>query len=147
MGWSTKKPVRSRGKFRSAIRKPRCSAEITTTLWCTPFTISLRISQLRQWRIGTRQYFWPMAADRGDREYWRCGDGVYPIEISPAVEALVLRKLTILTVFAGVMVTPLVAVHAQEQSQSLGDLARQNRKDKEKNTTPTKTVLTDDNFG
>ena len=88
-----------------------------------------------------------MAADRGDREYWRCGDGVYPIEISPAVEALVLRKLTILTVFAGVMVTPLVAVHAQEQSQSLGDLARQNRKDKEKNTTPTKTVLTDDNFG
>jgi hypothetical protein len=59
----------------------------------------------------------------------------------------VLRKLTVLAVFGGVLGTPLVAVHAQEQTQSLGDLARQNRKDKEKNSTPAKAVLTDDNFG
>lgn len=58
-----------------------------------------------------------------------------------------LRKLMVLAAFVGVLVTPFVAVHAQDQPQSLGDVARQNRKDKEKNTTPAKTVLTDDNFG
>src|SRR5258707_1362758 len=72
---------------------------------------------------------------------------VCPAEISAAAEATVFRKLTLLTVFAGVLVTPFVAVHAQDQPQSLGDLARQNRKDKEKNAAPAKTVLTDDNFG
>src|SRR5215475_14907966 len=69
------------------------------------------------------------------------------VETSAAVEATVLRKLTLAAVFGGVLVTPFVAVHAQEQTQSLGDLARQNRKDKEKSSTPAKTVLTDDNFG
>ena len=72
---------------------------------------------------------------------------VYPRETSPAVEATVLRKLILLAAFVGVLVTPFVAVHAQDQPQSLGDVARQNRKDKDKNAAPVKTVLNDDNFG
>jgi hypothetical protein len=58
----------------------------------------------------------------------------------------VLRKLSLLA-FGGLLVTPLAAVRAQDQPQSLGEIARQNRKDKEKNPTTAKTVLTDDNFG
>src|SRR3954471_8045937 len=71
---------------------------------------------------------------------------MYPREKSPAVEATVLRKLILLAAFVGVLVTPFVAVHAQDQPQSLGDVARQNRKDKDKNAAPAKTVLNDDNF-
>ena len=55
-----------------------------------------------------------------------------------------LRKLSLLAVFASILV-PCPAVHAQDQP-SLGDIARQARKDKEKNTTPAKTVVTDDNL-
>lgn len=88
-----------------------------------------------------------MVRHGGNHDHDPGGESVSRHEISTAVEAIVLRKLTLLTVFAGVLVTPFVAVHAQDQPQSLGDVARQNRKDKEKNTTPAKTVLTDDNFG
>jgi hypothetical protein len=63
------------------------------------------------------------------------------------VEAIVLRKLILLAAFVGVFLTPSDPVYAQDQAQSLGDVARQNRKDKEKNATPVKTVLNDDNFG
>jgi hypothetical protein len=59
----------------------------------------------------------------------------------------VLRKLILLAAFVGILLTPLVVVHAQDQPPSLGDVARQNRKDKEKSAAPAKTVLTDDNFG
>ena len=58
-----------------------------------------------------------------------------------------LRKLSLLTAFGGLLLTPWAPVRAQDQPQSLGDVARQNRKDKEKNATPPKKVLTDDNFG
>ena len=43
------------------------------------------------------------------------------------------------------MLVPWPVGHAQDQP-SLGDVARQARKDKEKNTTPAKTVVTDDNL-
>jgi hypothetical protein len=56
----------------------------------------------------------------------------------------VLRKLSLLAVLAGAMV-PWTASHGQEQQPSLGDVARQARKDKEKNTTP-KTVITDESL-
>jgi hypothetical protein len=56
----------------------------------------------------------------------------------------VLRKLSFLAVFASILV-PWPAVHAQDQP-SLGDVARQARKDKEKNATPAKTVVTEDNL-
>jgi hypothetical protein len=59
---------------------------------------------------------------------------------------IVLRKLSLLA-FSGLLVIPLAAVRAQDQPQSLGEVARQNRKEKEKNPTTAKTVLTDDNFG
>jgi len=59
----------------------------------------------------------------------------------------VLRKLILLAAFVGAFLTPSDPVYAQDQAQSLGDLARQNRKDKEKNATPAKTVLNNDNFG
>ena len=72
---------------------------------------------------------------------------VYPRETSPAAEASVLRKLILLAAFVGVFLTPSDPVYAQDQTQSLGDVARQNRKDKEKNAAPVKTVLNDDNFG
>src|SRR5262249_21224567 len=72
---------------------------------------------------------------------------VYPRQTSPAVETIVLRKLILVTAFVGVFLTPSDPVYAQDQAQSLGDVARQNRKDKEKNATPVKTVLNDDNFG
>ena len=58
-----------------------------------------------------------------------------------------LRKLILLAAFTGAFLTPSDPVYAQDQAQSLGDVARQNRKDKEKNATPVKTVLNDDNFG
>jgi hypothetical protein len=52
----------------------------------------------------------------------------------------VLRKLSLLAVLAGAMV-PWTASHGQEQQPSLGDVARQARKDKEKNSLPSsKTV-------
>jgi hypothetical protein len=72
---------------------------------------------------------------------------VFPAGITAATEAIVLRKFSLLAAFLGVVATPLVSVRAQDQPQSLGDVARQNRKDKEKNTATSKTVLTDDNFG
>jgi len=59
----------------------------------------------------------------------------------------VLRKLILLAAFVGAFLTPSDPVYAQDQAQSLGDVARQNRKDKEKNATPAKNVLNDDNFG
>jgi hypothetical protein len=58
---------------------------------------------------------------------------------------MVLRKLSLLAVFAGV-VTPWASAQTQDQP-SLGDVARQNRKDKEKTATTTaKTVVTDENL-
>jgi hypothetical protein len=72
---------------------------------------------------------------------------VYPRETSPAAEAIVLRKLILLAAFVGAFLTPSDPVYAQDRAQSLGDVARQNRKDKEKTATPVKTVLNDDNFG
>jgi hypothetical protein len=57
----------------------------------------------------------------------------------------VLRKLRLLAVFVGVVMAGTPG-HAQDQP-SLGDVARQNRKDKEKNATTTpKTVVTDENL-
>jgi hypothetical protein len=63
---------------------------------------------------------------------------------SRRAEAIVLRKLIFLAVFAGTF-TPGVFGRSQDQP-SLGDVARQARKDKEKNTTPPKTVVTDENL-
>jgi hypothetical protein len=59
----------------------------------------------------------------------------------------VLRKLILLAAFVGAFLTPSDPVYAQDQPQSLGDIARQNRKEKGKNAAPAKTVLNDDNFG
>lgn len=57
-----------------------------------------------------------------------------------------LRKLSLLVAFVGFLtVTPWTSARAQDQP-SLGDVARQARKDKEKNTTPPKTVVTDENL-
>src|SRR5581483_10897643 len=59
-------------------------------------------------------------------------------------EAIVGRKIGILAALL-CFVLPLAA-SAQEQQQSLGDLARQLRKEKEKNSTQPKTVITDDSL-
>lgn len=63
---------------------------------------------------------------------------------SRRAEAIVLRKLIFLAVFAGAF-TPGVFGRSQDQP-SLGDVARQARKDKEKNATPPKNVVTDENL-
>lgn len=56
-----------------------------------------------------------------------------------------LRKFSLLAAFAGIVMAAAPA-HAQDQP-SLGDVARQNRKDKEKNgTTTPKTVVTDESL-
>jgi hypothetical protein len=56
------------------------------------------------------------------------------------------RKLSFLTapVLAAVLCTP---AYAQDQQQSLGDVARQARKDKEKSAPKPKTVYTEDTLG
>jgi hypothetical protein len=66
----------------------------------------------------------------------------FPRCVPGKAEAIVLRKLIFLAVFAGAF-TPRVFGHSQDQ-HSLGDVARQARKDKEKNTTPPKNVVTDE---
>lgn len=57
-----------------------------------------------------------------------------------------MRKISFLVVLTWAVI-PTMPSYAQDQAQpSLGDLARQIRKDKEKNATQPKTVITDDNM-
>jgi hypothetical protein len=64
-------------------------------------------------------------------------------------EAIVLRKMTFLAGFLSLLISPTRA-RAQDQpaqdQPSLGDVARQARKDKEKNNAPSKKVITDDSL-
>jgi hypothetical protein len=60
----------------------------------------------------------------------------------PDPEVIVLKKISFLLALVWVLV-PSVPGYAQDQP-SLGDVARQVRKDKEKNAAQTKTVITDD---
>src|SRR5258708_19847433 len=60
------------------------------------------------------------------------------------MEAVVLRRLSFLAALTWVLI-PSTPGYAQDQP-SLGDVARQARKDKEKNAAQPKTVITDDNL-
>jgi len=64
-------------------------------------------------------------------------------------EAIVLRKMTFLAGFLSLLISPTRARAQDQPAQDqplLGDVARQDRKDKEKNNAPSKKVITDDSL-
>jgi hypothetical protein len=75
---------------------------------------------------------------------------VFPNKSEDSTEAIMLRPLSFLTALLWLAI-PATSAYAQDQSQdqsqpqpSLADVARQARKDKEKNAAKLKTVITDD---